>query len=474
MSRAQLVWVGLLALSGPACGKGDHERSADLARLFGGGSAGQGTTDKAAEHDASDDETSAAPDDAGTKKNPVQVMPSMAKPVAAAAGGSGGTRAQSGSSSAGSGVPRDMTTPEASSTGGNGGRDTSPPENNGGAPATVDPPAQSGCDPGFVAVQGLCLCDANGTFALHASIPVSMKASAPIEAFTDTIDLWALVHQKLDAQGTLSFTATLCGQTTPDICAAAQTPVIPSPEAFAQYIPVEDWDRSENTAATVQLSFLDGVAGAEFVTPALAFLQGISLDDPLGAMPSSRKDVADGPDFDGSATNAARWIDMDGDGKPGLTTKIVGPSGAAATASSGPPRSYAATSSACPRSDTQAARSPYAYLPFAQGIGIKRVKSLYSAQRLVVELHGMLESCDRTSGMLTGPSGGKLKLEGVLGGCSMVNGSSESDCTSSMLDSASSMGGGSPSATMTPGIGTFVLTRVANEATCSDARALSE
>jgi hypothetical protein len=470
MVRAQLVWLGMLALSASACGKGDHERGADLARLFGGGSAGQGTPAQGAEHDATDDESSAPPETTATKKNPA-VMPSMAKPVAAADSG-GGTRTQS--DAAMSGTPRAMTTPEASGTGGSEAPATAQPENNGGAPASVDPPAQSGCDPGFVAVQGLCLCDANGTFALHASIPVSMKATAPIEALSDTIDLWALVHQKLDAQGTLSFAATLCGQTTPDICAAAQTPVIPSPEAFAQYIPVEAWDRSENSAAEVQLSFLDGVAGAEFVTPALAFLQGVSLADPLGAMPSSRKDIADGPDFDGSATNAARWIDMDGDGKPGLTTKIVGPSGAAATATSGPPRTYAATSSVCPRSDAQAARSPYSYLPFAQGIGVKRVKSLYSAQRLVVELHGTLESCDRSSGMLTGPSGGKLKIEGVLGGCSMVNGSSESDCTSSMLDAASSMGGGSPSAAMTPGIGTFVLTRVANEATCSDARALSD
>lgn len=468
MIRAQLAWFGMLVLSASACGKGDHERNADLARLFGGGTAGQDTTDDGAEHDASDDDTSAASEAAAPKKNPAVVMPSMAKPVATAAAGSGGTRAQS------SGMPRDTTMSEAAGTGGAGGRAMAPSEDNGGAPATVDPPAQSGCDPGFVAVQGLCLCDANGTFALHASIPVSMKATAPIEALTDTIDLWALVHQTLDAQGTLSLAATLCGQTTPDICAAAQTPVIPSPEAFAQYIPVEAWDRTENSAAEVQLSFLDGVAGAELVTPALAFLQGISLADPLGAMPSSRKDVADGPDFDGSATNAARWIDTDGDGKPGLTTNIVGPSGAAATANSGPPRAYAATSSVCPRSDTHAARSPYAYLPFAQGIGVKRVTSLYSAQRLLVELHGTLESCDRTSGMLTGPSGGKLKLEGVLGGCSMVNGSSESDCTSSMLDSASSMGGGSPSAAMTPGIGTFVLTRVANEATCSDVRARSD
>jgi hypothetical protein len=343
----------------------------------------------------------------------------------------------------------------------------------GETPAMVDHAMRGGCESGFVELDGQCVCDAAGTFALHASLPVSMKGTAPIESLNDSVDLWAIVHQQLDAAGTLRFAIRACGQTSPDICVAAQAPVIPSPEAFAQFIPVEVWERPDNLETRVQFSFEGGVAGADFVTPPLAFLYGIALDDALGSWPSSRKDVAGGADFDGSAINAARWVDIDGDGKPGLTIKVVGPSGAPATPTSGPPRAYAATSSVCPRSNAQAARSPYAYLPFAQGIGVKRIKALYSGQRLIAELHGALESCDRASGELTGVDGGKLELDAVLGGCSMVNGAGESDCSASLLDSAAGMAGGSPSGSLSFGEGTFVLERVADQATCADVRALN-
>jgi hypothetical protein len=329
------------------------------------------------------------------------------------------------------------------------------------------------CDAGYIDVAGQCVCDMNGTFALHSKTPVSLPSTPPLEALTDAIDLWGVVVQQYDAEGNLEISLNSCGQTTPDICAAAQAPVLPSAEAYGEYVPVELWETA-TPPAVAQMSLPDALPGSAFATPTLAQVLGITLTNPLGAWPTTRKNIEGGPDFGGSATNGARWMDIDGDGKPGMTMKVVGPGGVPAGAASGPPFSYGATSSKCPRSDRQAPRSSYAYLPLPQGLGVKRIKGLYSAQRVRLEFHGALETCDRISGMLTGPKAAKLQLDAVLGGCTMVSGSGESACPSSLLDSAESSGsGGAATGGLEMGAGSFVLARIPDGTTCAQVRAMN-
>ena len=336
-------------------------------------------------------------------------------------------------------------------------------------PSTVPSDPSVPCSPGYLAVAGQCVCDLNGTFALHGKIPVALQDMEPLEGLNDTIDLWGIVRQEYDAQGNIEIRLTACGQTSPDTCIAAAAPVVPSPEAWAQYVPVELWEKP-TTPAVLRISLPGALPGATFATPALAQLFGVTLTDPLGPWPATRKDLEGGGDFDGSSVNGARWIDMDGDGKLGMTIKLVGPGGATATPTSGPPRAYAATSSVCPRSDPRAARSPYAYVPLPQGLGVRRVKEFHAAQRSALELHGALESCDRISGMLTGPNGRAPTTDLLIGGCTTVNGSGESACTSAMLDSAAS-GGGGATLGLEFGTGSFLLVRVEASVTCAKVRA---
>ena len=207
--------------------------------------------------------------------------------------------------------------------------------------------------------------------------------------------------------------------------------------------------------------------GASFETPPIAELLGIALKDPTGPFPATRKDVQDSAEFDGSAVNEAKWVDIDGDEKPGLTMYLVPPGGIAAGGATGPLEEKTATSAKCPRNDAGAKRSPYAYLPLPEGLMIRRVKRMYAGQRLIMELRGKLDSCDRVSGEVTGPKGGKLELENKVGGCVTASGSDEAPCPASVVDLFDSMSG----AKLSVQSGTFSMVRIDAAASCADVRA---
>lgn len=315
------------------------------------------------------------------------------------------------------------------------------------------------------------MCDLNGSYGLHATIPVTLAGKAPIEALSSHMQVWSLLRQQYDSTGNLTLSMSICGTTSPDVCASAQPPVLSSAEAYGQYIPVEAWDRAMDTTASAQLTLLSPLPGAAIDTPTLAQLLGISLQDPLGAWPASYKDVQGTTAFDGSAVNGATWLDAEEDGKSGVTVRVVGSGGAVSNGASGPMRTYGNTSTDCPRSNAQAARSLYAYLPLPQGLGVKRIKALYTAQRIAFELHGMLDSCDQASGTLTGTRGGALTFDALIGGCAMVSGSGEADCSQAVIDAATSNGGVSG---LELGTGRFTWTRMAADATCADVRVMRD
>jgi len=466
--------AGGLALLLAACGAGDHSRSAELNRFFGGGAAGttgsgRGTDDSVPEPDMpTPASTPRSTGNAGAKATAPQTPSTVGRPPSAGSAGrstsdtsAGGVSAASpaagsGGAAAGSGGP--TASPAAPPT--SSGPDAMPPRGGSGSATS--------CPSGYLAAGSECVCDMNGSFALQATIPVTFDGMAPIEPLDSSVEVMGLLRQQYDASGNLKLSMSICGQTTPDICANAQPPLLSSPEAYGQYVPVESWDRASETPATAELSLPAPLPGSAIDTPALAQLLGISLSDPLGAWPASYKDVQGTNAFDGSATNGAQWVDADGDGKSGATQRVVSASGAMSSATSGPLVTYGGKSAECPRSNAGAARSPYAYLPLPQGLGVKRVKALYVAQRVSFELHGKLDSCDQASGMLTGANGSALRFDLLIAGCSMVNGSGETDCTQGVIDTASKNGGG---AALKLDNGNFTWTRMAADATCADVRA---
>jgi len=446
------------------CGAGDHE-NANLKYLFGRATGGSKAPSQ-----------SSAGADVGAVASPVPSLGASA-PTASAAAVSGGVAGADAlwSATAGNGVGRGQgqgpaggANASASTTGVAGA--TQATAGSDAMPFAAGNAAMTGaCNPGYLTVAGQCVCDLNGTFAYHGRAQATLQGTAPVESLNETIELWGIVHHQYDVQGNLGLTLSACGQTTPDICTAAQPPLLPTAEAYAQYVPVGLWDKPI-TPAALRMSLPGAVPGAPFASPAMAQLFGVTLADPLGAWPGTRKDVEGGTDFDGSAVNGAQWVDVDGDGQLGLTTMVVPPGGVAANATNGPLQSYGATSTACPRTDPGAARSSYAYLPMPQGLGVKRLKRLYAAQRVILEFHGTLDTCDRISGMLTGPNGGKLQMNALFGGCALVNGSGESACGAALLDAVDSGGGATMAQEL--GSGSFVLTRVKDDVTCAEVRAM--
>jgi hypothetical protein len=458
MNRAWHRAISLCAAALFACGPGDHEMPG-FNSLFGGGAAGKKAVVQRPADTGSDDGANLAVDGIGAAGQPGDSGVSGSVRVGngtggVAAPGPGAAGVGTGSAAAGTGASH---APTGTATAGT-------------SSASGNPGAASACEPGHVSVAGQCVCDLNGTFAFHGTAPVTLASMASVEALNDTMDLWGIVRQVYDADGKLGLTLHACGQTTPDICTAAQAPVLPTAEAYAQYVPVEVWDK-DAAPAVAQMSLPGALPGAAFDTPTLAELFGVTLANPLGAWPTTRKDIEGGSEFDGSAVNGAHWADIDGDGQLGMSVKLVPPGGAPATPTSGPPHSYAATSSKCPRTDPQAARSAYAYLPLPQGLGVKRIKRLYSAQRVTLEFHGTLSTCDRLSGTLTGAKAGALRMDALIGGCAMVNGSGESACTSTQLDMTDS--GGGATAGLTLGTGKFAFARVADSVTCAEVRAMN-
>jgi hypothetical protein len=466
MKRAWLRAFSVAAALAISCGPGDHAR-AGFGDLFGRGSGGKTAPARARGENGADNVTNSAAGKAAAF-GPTVAAGSAAGVVRVGSGAGGTDGLSAGSAGRDAGSFEGSATAGASSV--DAARGATSTGGSRGTAALNDAGPSASCGSGYLAVEGACVCDMNGTFAFHGRAQVSLPSMAPVEALNDTIELWGTVRQTYDGDGNLGLMLSACGQTTPDICVAAQAPVLPNAEAYAQYVPVEVWDK-HGTQAALQIGLPGALPGTPFETPTLAELFGVTLANPLGAWPTTRKDVEGGSEFDGSAVNGAHWLDIDGDGELGMSIKLVPPGGVAAAATSGPPHSYAATSTKCPRSDPQAARSPYAYLPLPQGLGVKRIKRLYSAQRIALEFHGTLASCDRVSGMLTGANGGALHMDSLIGGCAIVNGSGESTCTAALLDMTDS--GGGAAAGLQLGSGSFVLARVADAVTCAQVRAMN-
>jgi hypothetical protein len=194
-------------------------------------------------------------------------------------------------------------------------------------------------------------------------------------------------------------------------------------------------------------------------------LFGISLTDPFGAWPASRQNVLGGT---GTRTNGAAWVDADSDGVSGFLNYNVPPGGVLSANSPFPPQDYASTSSACPRSKT-GTRLSYAYAP-AYDSGVRRVKRFSSAARAISQLSGAFSpsSCDVITGNVVGPQSGQQQVDGRVYSCIMVNGSGETACSSTVVDSLDAPGGG----THTFNSVTFIIKRAAVGISCAQARAL--
>lgn len=291
------------------------------------------------------------------------------------------------------------------------------------------------CEPGFIELNGSCACDMRGVFALRSQIELAWsETDGLLEAGSDTVNGYAIERFSYDAAGELVIEHLSCGEGALDLCGLGSAPTI-APEAYAPYIPTTVWDLPSIPRAKSRV--LDATAlvpGASFASEPAAHLHGISLRDPFGAWPASRRDISGSPSFDGSSINGARWLDQDDDGFVGLTAYLVPPGGSNDQIPP-PPRAYAATSPICPRGGGQ--HTPYAYLPAtaesATNVWV-RVKRFFTASRVIASYRGTLTSCDTISGEIVGPDGAALKNEIRVGGCIRAYGETDTACNDAAVD----------------------------------------
>jgi hypothetical protein len=308
----------------------------------------------------------------------------------------------------------------------------------------------------------------HGTFAVRYDTAVMWKSINGIEDGSSSGQSWSIVRQNYDANGDVQLEQISCGETNIELCGTGVRIAGISAEAYSQYAPIAAWGKPGAPASLAEFKLPAPLPGGAYKTGRYALLNGISLDDPLGPWPAKRQDVQGGSDFDGSATNGARWIDGDQDSLYGLTTIAVGPNGATPSGDLAPIAPYGQKSTACPRGNPSAERLSYNYPPGLDGLTARRIKRFSSANRAISELDGTLQSCNEISGNVTGPDNGRAHLDTRIGSCVRVDGDGEVACSSGLLDFLDSSA--APSAIESQ---TFKMKRVADTTSCAEVRGLS-
>jgi hypothetical protein len=294
------------------------------------------------------------------------------------------------------------------------------------------------CGAGFRAVGDTCVCDLSGDFGVRLRQEFAWRDVDDFIEDGDAVGYTYILHRHTyDANGELTIELADCGATTFDFCGLGLPPLL-SAESYSQYFPVDIWGTPSMPRFTARMSLPNALPGSPFVSENIAMFSGISLTDPFGPFPASRRDIAGTPDFDGSAVNGAAWLDHDNDGAVGITTFVVPPGGVRADGTPpDPPQDFGANSQVCPRSEG-GPRTPYAYLPAVpEGLSFTpvRIKRFSAGTRVISAYSGSIVSCNELSGNVTGPaSGNRMQVDGRVGSCIRTNGSGEGACPASAVD----------------------------------------
>jgi len=240
-------------------------------------------------------------------------------------------------------------------------------------------------------VNGTCVCDIAGTFAVQvtANFKYDGDSSSVLAAFNDVVvHSWIMRTHAISGADVL-VTERPCGGETPDICNALtqeQYGLLPT-EAYRGNISDAAWDSPGMPFFNGQTMSLDTVIpGNAFVTGNEAMVLGLVMpgNDLMGTWPASTAAVQD-------------WTNPDGDSFNGVLT-IWENSG---------------KSTVCPRDGGAAPRDDLTLPPAldvqddGQGgqVGVfTRVKYVDGASRIIKAYDGNIDDCDTLSGDVTGPS----------------------------------------------------------------------
>jgi hypothetical protein len=252
------------------------------------------------------------------------------------------------------------------------------------------------------------ICDLTGTFALKVTHQTSWSSNSNIRSGSGTHVYW-LKLQGTHSGSSVSETITECGRTVPDFSASAVN------ETFKFQVPSAVFDGGFLPSSTASITLGSSSPGATFALPSTAFMIGASMSDPVnGAWPN--------------AASGLTRVDMDGDGKGGVTLSYLNGSG-------------------------------YTFPRTGGTLFSSRAQQPYSATRLVFSLSGTLNSCTQSSGAAT-----VSHIDTRIFGCRISGGSSDCDSgEANFLDQNCLR--------YAVGTASYSLVRVANGASCSAVRA---
>jgi EGF domain-containing protein len=345
-------------------------------------------------------------------------------------------------------------------------------------------------------VNNQCVCDMNGTFALKISMKMTWSGLAfgAIEDGTNVpFYTWALQSQTYDSSGNLHITSTPCGGTTPDLCSVPNPAFSLPAEAYGQYFPNHIWGTANMPQQIIDVALPDARATKAFVTANSAVLFGIRLTDaagnpkPLGPWPANRlavgcptagattepciattgSNLANKQCWNGGATCGYR-TDDDGDGVTGITSLVVPPGGV----NTDSPLNFGANSVDCRRSTT-GTREPYVYYRALDNGPYVGVTKFYTASRTISRFEGTITSCDRIEGAVKGPRNSNKEIQADFRFYGCADDSADSVCSKYVLDdSAFGVDQQSQTSTSIPSA-SFVMIRVPDNTTCTQARGLT-
>jgi hypothetical protein len=288
-----------------------------------------------------------------------------------------------------------------------------------------------------------CACDLSGTYALSVKTMVGWDAVVVlgIKAIEESPPggvetyRWALRHQTIETNGTVTVRTVPCGGTAPDACDMAYG------YAHAQYQPNHVWGKGKINAGVTSVNApLAGVIqGGSYVEPNIAQLLGISLADPFGAWPPCRACV--GVPAGGSCscggtnhviTNQATWVDVDDDSALGITNLHV-PRGGLAIDGTLPDPPYVYTEpTACPRIAAPQGTYTYQEWPGTVGLSTFRTNRFFVGTRMTSGLTStsitFASGACSIQGNVTGPNAGKMRIEQRTQGCETCSNANGNAC----------------------------------------------
>jgi hypothetical protein len=255
---------------------------------------------------------------------------------------------------------------------------------------------------------GVCgsRCNLNGTFAIKLSIQINWNGTNVVQGGSASWIEWARL-QATQSGNALTGTLSDCGRSTPDFSSLADTYALDYPDTLFDHAPAY----LPSVSASVALG--SNAPGATFALARVAFLSGVSLNDPLqDAWPNSVAGVSQ--------------VDMDNDGKPGVTASYIND-------------------------------SRHAYPPTSTNVGATHADAPYEAERLVFGLNGTLTSCTQASG-----SANVTRVDTHVIGCHLTNGGSCDPGDTNFFDTNRPV--------YNPASATYSLVKIADNATCATVR----